>query len=285
MTHPYHAFIDAIAAAQDLGKKLPSGGFKPVAVASSPSAPRVLIFAPHPDDECIIGALPLRLLRELKAHVGVVAVTQGSNVARQAGRLEELRGACSFLGWDLITTKEGGLMKITPAGREKEGTLWAESVAIIRAILERERPKTIFFPHNQDWNGTHIGTHWLVLDALKAMGPSFQCQVVETEFWAANPAPNLMVESTPRDVADLVAAISFHVEEVARNPYHLTLPAWMSDNVRRGGELVGGQGGAAPDYRFATLYRLRTWNGQELTNFMEGGLNLSATRDLAEIFA
>ena len=33
----------------------------------------------------------------------------------------------------------------------------------------------------------------------------------------------------------------------------------MQDNVRRGGELVGGQGGAAPDFTFATLYRLRQW--------------------------
>ena len=44
-----------------------------------------------------------------------------------------------------------------------------------------------------------------------------------------------------------------------RNPYHLLVPAWMQDNVRRGGELVGGQGGAAPDFTFCTLYRLRRW--------------------------
>ena len=54
-----------------------------------------------------------------------------------------------------------------------------------------------------------------------------------------------MVESSAADVADLMAALSLHVGEVARNPYHLRLPAWMIDNVRRGAELVGGQGGAA----------------------------------------
>ena len=31
------------------------------------------------------------------------------------------------------------------------------------------------------------------------------------------------------------------------------------DNVRRGGEIVGGQGGAAPDFAFCTLYRARIW--------------------------
>ena len=52
-----------------------------------------------------------------------------------------------------------------------------------------------------------------------------------------------------------------HVGEVRRNPYHLTLPAWMMDNVRRGGEWVGGQGQAAPEFLFGTLYRLRKWIG------------------------
>jgi hypothetical protein len=49
------------------------------------------------------------------------------------------------------------------------------------------------------------------------------------------------------------------VGEVSRNPYHVRLPAWMQDNVRRGGELVGGQGAPAPDFPFAALYRFRSW--------------------------
>jgi hypothetical protein len=58
-----------------------------------------------------------------------------------------------------------------------------------------------------------------------------------------------MIEVWAADVADLVAALSLHAGEVARNAFHLRLPAWMMDNVRRGAELVGGQGGTAP--RFA----------------------------------
>jgi hypothetical protein len=38
----------------------------------------------------------------------------------------------------------------------------------------------------------------------------------------------------------------------------------MLDNVRRGSELVGGQGQAAPDFTFATLYSLRLWKEQTL---------------------
>ena len=57
----------------------------------------------------------------------------------------------------------------------------------------------------------------------------------------------------------MIAATTFHVGEVKRSPYHLVLPAWMMDNVRRGCELVGGQGGAAPQFTFAALYWLRKW--------------------------
>ena len=82
--------------------------------------------------------------------------------------------------------------------------------------------------------------------------------------------PNLMVESSPDDLADMMTALSFHVGEVQRNPYHLLVPAWMQDNVRRGGELVGGQGGAAPDFVFCTLYRLRRWHEGRLRSDVRG---------------
>ena len=77
-------------------------------------------------------------------------------------------------------------------------------------------------------------------------------------------APNLLVESSAEDVADLVAAVSCYAGEVQRNPFHLRLPPWMQDNVRRGGEVVGGQGGPAPAFDFATLYRLGRWQNGHL---------------------
>jgi hypothetical protein len=109
------------------------------------------------------------------------------------------------------------------------------------------------------------------------------CQVVETEFWGAMDAPNLMVESSVSDLADLVAALSLHVGEVARNAFHLRRPAWMMDNVRRGAELVGGQGGAAPSFAFATLYRLRHWTDGRLHEVLDCGQVLSSqdTREKA----
>jgi len=63
------------------------------------NAPNVLIFSPHPDDECITGGLGLRLLREAKWNVVNVGVTLGSNRARQAARRRELQNACAALGF------------------------------------------------------------------------------------------------------------------------------------------------------------------------------------------
>jgi N-acetylglucosamine malate deacetylase 1 len=82
----------------------------------------------------------------------------------------------------------------------------------------------------------------------------------------------------------MMTATSFHAGEVRRNPYHLLLPAWMQDNVRRGGELVGGQGEAAPDFTFATLYRLRRWKQGEIAKMYDGGKQISCARNPMELF-
>ena len=139
-------------------------------------------------------------------------------------------------------------------------------------------------PHDNDWHPAHIGTHFLVNDALAGLPRNFACHVIETEFWGAMATPNLMVESCPDDVADLAAALSFHVGEVARNPYHLRLPAWMIDNVRRGSELVQGKGETAPEMTFATLYRLRRWTDGGLQDVLSAGKVLLAADDPSHLF-
>ena len=285
MKNPYKSYVSAYVRLMGKGKACPLGGIPP---AKRPklraNAPKVLIFAPHPDDECLIGALALRLLREAKMNAINVAVTQGSNKARQAGRLAELRDACNFLGFGLLTTRENGLEKISPKGREQDPANWAAAVDVVAGILTAQQPRVVFIPHAQDWNGTHIGTNLLVMEAMAKLGAAFTCLVVETEFWGAMTTPNLMVESSVRDVADMVAATSFHVGEVQRNPYHLGLPAWMQDNVRRGAEIVGGQGGQAPNFAFATLYRLQRWSGGKLEKFFDGGKLLSCQDELKPLF-
>ena len=283
--NPYLHLVTELTRHAREGKSFPLGGGAPAPrPALAPDAPRALIFAPHPDDECIIGGLPLRLLREARLNVINLAVTQGSKKERQAERWQELQAACNYLGFGLEQTLPNGLEKVNVRTREQEPTYWWQSVEIIADALAQHEPRVIFFPHEQDWNSTHIGVHFLVMDALRTMPIEFACFLVETEFWGAMATPNLMVESSVADVADLMTGTSFHVGEVKRNPYHLSLPAWLQDNVRRGGELVGGQGGAAPDFTFATLYRLRRWQRGRVEKFYEGGRLIGCGGDVAGLF-
>jgi LmbE family N-acetylglucosaminyl deacetylase len=280
---PYHDYVSALARLVREGKSLPLGTFPtPHRPAPAADAPDALIFSPHPDDECIIGALAIRLQREGGYRIVNVAVTQGSNKARQGGRWAELSAACDYLGFELVETIPGGLEKISVTTRQNDPARWQAAVDVIAGILRERRPQVVFFPHEADWNSTHIGTHYLLADALARQSQEFSCRVIETEFWGAMATPNLMVEFSPQDLGDMMAALSFHVGEVERNPYHLLVPAWMQDNVRRGGELVGGQGGAAPDFSFATLYRLRRWARGGFESAYEGGKNLPASTNAAD---
>ncbi|HLP76192.1 MAG TPA: PIG-L family deacetylase [Candidatus Paceibacterota bacterium] len=283
--NPYLPFAASFARLLSDGKSLPLGSIaphnKPKPAANAPVG---LIFSPHPDDECIIGGLALRLMRESGIRIINVAVTQGSNKERQQPRLAELKNACNWIGFGLEQTAPIGLERINPKTRTGDPGHWAGAVNVIAASLTKNQPRIIFFPHELDWNSTHVGTHLLVMDALKTMPASFECLLVETEFWGQMASPNLMVELTADNVADLLAALSFHVEEVRRNPYHLRLPAWLQDNVRRGAELVGGQGGAAPEFPFATLYRLRQWKNGKVVDTLKGGKTLTARDNPKNLF-
>lgn len=263
--NPYLEFVQGIEKNLEAARGIRVSG-KTVSVES---ASKVLLFSPHPDDECINGLLPLRLMRETGRQIVNVPVTFGSKVERQAERAGELEDACGFLGWDIHR------------GREGFGALDAEGVV---RILDTFQPELIFLPHAMDWNSRHISTHFLVMEALAGMPEGFSCLLAETEFWGAMDDPNLMVEGNAQFVADLVAATSLHAGEVARNPYHLLLPAWMQDNVRRGGELVCGQGETAPDFSFAALYRIQRWQDGELKKVLDGGTVLSMGASLDILF-
>jgi len=283
--NPYQRLVSEYARLVKEGRSFPLGGFEP---APRPElrtdSPNALFFSPHPDDECISGGLAVRLLREAKFNVMNVAVTQGSKVERQLERYRELEAACCYLGFGLIPTGPRGLAKINPRTRLQDQAHWSECVRIIAGILERHRPRVVLLPHDNDWNATHIGTHFLVVDALAKMPAGFECYLVETEFWGAMSDPNLMAEISAGDLADMLTATSFHVGEVQRNPYHLLLPAWMLDNVRRGSEIVGGQGGAAPEFTFAALYRLRRWSQGRAARYFEGGKQVSCSTPVGELF-
>lgn len=230
---------------------------KAIPVPPQQTSRQCLIFAPHPDDECIVGALPLRLRQEAGWSITNVAVTLGSKCERRAERWQELEEACALLGFANIRLAEQGFEAVKPQTAETEPALWAAQVQAVAEFLRRTQPALILLPHASDGIPTHIATHALVTEAVAAA--QLTCVLAQTEFWASLEQPNWLVETGNLDTARLVQALSRHRGEVQRNPYHLRLPAFLADSVRRGGELIAGAGSVPPDYAFATLYRLSAW--------------------------
>jgi LmbE family N-acetylglucosaminyl deacetylase len=272
-------------ALQAQGKRLPLGGFSP-SVPLKAGSRKAMGFAPHPDDMEIGGTLPVKLHRQLGMEILSVAVTLGSNKARRPGRLAELRNAHDFLGYTVVETQDGGLEKVNPKGRESDPENWSRSVRRIAELIGQHRPEVVIVPHGNDFNSTHIGTNMLVMEALAQLGTSFACVLVQTEFWFPLANPNLMLEVDEELAADLIGAVSFHVGEVERNPYHLTVVPWMIDNVRRS-ELVLGIGAPAPPWEMAVLLRIDHWTGNAIEPMFEGGRLISAsdTDAFAALFA
>lgn len=220
-----------------------------------------LIFAPHPDDECIVAALPLRLQREAGLDITVVPVTLGSKTERRAERREELAAACAVLGFTIADLAAQGLSDVNPVTRSSQPIYWDGMVGKVAQLISRLQPTVLFVPHRLDGHATHIGTHHIVLEALARQAADFTAHVAFTEFWQPQADPNLLVECSPEDLTRIVTGLMCHRGEVARNPYHRTLPAWMIDNARRGAEVVGGFGAQAEAIGFATLYQFGLWAG------------------------
>jgi LmbE family N-acetylglucosaminyl deacetylase len=271
MKNPYIDFVEAFRTARLSVMDAPSPQKTPVVESER----KVLLFSPHPDDEIVTGLLPLRLMREAGAQIINVPVTFGSNPLRRAARAEELKAACGYLGFQ--TLEETGRLP-------QRGFQNLEKETIVELLIAF-RPVAIFVPHAEDWNSRHESTHHLVMNALSAMPAEFSCFVVETEFWRPMKNPNWMVEADTPMLADLIAALALHAGEVARNPYHLSLPAWMMDNVRRGGEVVLGQGGTPPAFAFATLYRLRRWADGKFSQSLENGKALGCHENASAVLA
>lgn len=278
----WREYVEGVARAYERGKGIPLGPSAPpyrlpASVAPAAQGFKVVFCAPHPDDETLSGALAIRWRLEAGAQVMDCAVTLGTDPAERPRRRRELEAACGVLGFQLeiLTTAAGatGLENVNPASRRAHPEAWAEKVKTLAEFFDRIRPDVVLAPHAEDFNTTHLGTHDLVVEALGAHleRRGGVLPLVETEFWHPLAAPNLMLGLTPELVAlQLMAAAEFG-GEVGRNPYHLRQPARLMDNVRRGSEVVGGQGGAGAPILFAELYRVTFMRGREILDPRPGG--------------
>lgn len=224
----------------------------------------VMILSPHPDDESIVGSLALRLQQENNAHIVNVAVTMGSKKDRQKTRLKELTEACRLLDMELVTLPDD----------------WTQKKKELKSLIQKYQPQLIIAPHLKDHHPTHIRTGQLLHKVTDAKSHYL---VAWSEFWAPLDKPNALVEVPEELLALQMEALSRHVGEVERNPYHLRLPAWMMDNVRRGSEVIAGKGAEAAQFPYGVLYQLQTVKKGKFKDLKLETPVLSHLADLGEI--
>ena len=208
-------------------------GFKP--------ARKILIIAPHPDDECLMSGLALRAAAEWGSTVGVLPFSYGSKVERQVERKIELQSALKVLGFLLVDFRKNTLHELT--------------VSELTDAVSSFDADVVILPHSNDGHATHVRCSKLAREVLEVFARSEKRTVhlFESEFWQSMQNPNLLIPLSSETVIQMGRALLCHVGEVERNPYHLTLPAWLMDQVRRGSEIK--KGSAKKNAVFGQLYR------------------------------
>ena len=145
-------------------------------------AASALVFAPHPDDECLgCGGTILRKT-SVHAEVGIVFVSDGA--ASHASliepdrlrslRVEEACMAAARLG----VRAENVVFLGHPDGRLSHTR--ARAVAEIKALLQDWRPAQVFVPHADEPPADHRSVRGSVLDAISTL-PTVQ--VLEYPIW------------------------------------------------------------------------------------------------------
>lgn len=176
-----------------------------------PPPPRVLVFAPHPDDEAIgCGGLILRLLQAGSA-VRVVLVTDGSGAGGlppQAAqqRQQEFRASLARLG-----VQDHALLGLPDGGLQPSAPLFDAVRAQVRAFA----PQWLVGPSAADAHRDHR----CVAQALRLAAlaePAVQLSL-EYETWGALPATHVL------DISDVLetklAALAEHATAMAQLDY------------------------------------------------------------------
>ena len=198
---------------------------------------KVLVFAPHPDDE-LIGCGGSIAKHISKGHkVTVVYMTSGEagspNQSKEKLaiiREREAVEAAEFMGINnlIFLKNKDGLLKCTQRN----------ILNIIKIIME-EKPQIIYIPHPADRHKDHIATNKIVIQAVKKA--AVPCQqnsgrkpwavklVLCYEVWAP-----LLKVSFIEDITEFVEikakAASFHKSQAQNIRYNKTLRKYVNNN-------------------------------------------------------
>jgi LmbE family N-acetylglucosaminyl deacetylase len=143
--------------------------------AHLPSAQRVAVIAPHPDDFDVV-AVTLRRLQQAGGVIDVAVLTTGASgvedayvkttgVTKALVREREQQASCGFFG--LAAERLRFLRLDDDSGHLADD---AHSRGIVRELLEAWRPQLVFAPHGNDSNLAHQLTYTMVRRCLAEAG-------------------------------------------------------------------------------------------------------------------
>ena len=191
--HPVSEALNALASEASLPKSLNLTGAK-----------RVMVFAPHPDDECIgCGGTLALLANRPGVEIKVVLVTNGDGGAQSPElemgprREQEMRNALQVLGIDAL---EGmGVL-------DGRFTLDTALSLRINALLDSFKPNWVFLPSPLDYHKDHLLISHVVSEVSWAHPEVEQLMYFET--WCPVPATHTVDITSVMDLK--VEALSMH---------------------------------------------------------------------------
>jgi len=152
------------------------------------NAKRVLVFAPHPDDECIGCAGTLALLSQNPGiEICVVLVTNGDggqhspDPQMSSVRIEEMRQALKVLGIHQLQTLGFS-----------DGRFFSDEAlsSAMDSVVQSFQPNWVFAPSPMDYHKDHVLVSHTVTQVCKSSG--YVEQLIYLESWTPLPATHIV---------------------------------------------------------------------------------------------
>jgi LmbE family N-acetylglucosaminyl deacetylase len=169
---------------------------------SDTASKRILVFAPHPDDD-ILGCGGSMAWHVQQGHqLKVIYLTSGESGSLDFSKdqLVGLREKEACAAAQVLGVKQTAFLRWPDGYLQVKPEYLQQLTALIRA----EKPHRIYLPHSQDAVSDHLVTHHLVMEAVRrAAGPWFQeCPgepwsvgtVLGYEVWTPILSPGLAID-------------------------------------------------------------------------------------------
>jgi LmbE family N-acetylglucosaminyl deacetylase len=235
-----------------------SGVYNRSALVWEPGAERVVVLAPHMDDETIGCGGTLALHAQRGAKITVVFLTDGRNGSSKLSTLpREQRDQAQH--WLVETRKQEAQLALADLGIEEmlclgveDGALQADAGAAqqLRSILRERQPHLVYLPFYLEEHADHRAVSKILLDAVGGTDLQFQC--VGYEVWTPL-FPNCLVR-IDRTMPLKKTALTRYVSQLAEADY---LHACVGLNAHRSAGLLDARNGYAEAFHISSLAEYR----------------------------